>query len=591
MATATGLALRDDASSRSLSTNEKVFLRSCALSFSSSGSAPVRADGRHPTEARPLRLTLSRSHGAAECVVRLGSQTRVMASVSCGLIPPPNVDRPNDGQVRFSVDLSPMSCVSCIGGGPVYSAGIAGAGGRGGAPPTDDAQRLLTNRILRTLERTLLAGGAIDSEALCVQSGRWVWRLSVDIVCLDHGANLIDGALLAAVAALRYFRKPEVQISSDSEGGSIGSPVVLNSDEREPSPLPLHHTPLSVTFALFSDREITEGTGTVAALIDPTEREELVADGMATLSFNKYGELCGLDFPGGTELRPSQLVQCAKLGEQRCVEWCSFLEDALTEAEIKDAKEKMSRLKAANTNSDDLNNAMLPPEISNDVPFVERTEPERDGDMMDVSSENLVAIASDKARAAEAQAAAEEEERYRLRALDYSLGHIAAKVKEDDVKSRQKGGKASSSTSSLMNAMLKSVKSRRDATDIGGTKEDTKVVAPNKRDIETVEAVGEETSTASVVHIPKKNAKSTHTAQSIAQSTKLRESLDSDDEEEVTVLHSEFAVPKGPASPPPDSATTEAKTKKGVADDDDSVDDLAMAVVKKKKGKKSKKKK
>ena len=581
MATATGgLPLRDDASGRSLSSNERSFARSCATNTSSS-SVTVRADGRHPTEARPLRLTLSRSHGAAECVVRLGSGTRVTASVSCALVPPPNRDRPNDGQIRFSVDLSPMSCVAFGGGGPVYSAGGSG-GGSGGGPPADDAQRLLSNRILRTLERTLLAGGAIDSEALCVQSGRWVWRLSVDVVCLDHGGNLVDASLLAAVAGLRHFRKPEVEISDAESGG--GNPVVLNSDEREPSPLPLHHTPLSVTFALFSDRDMPEGMGAVAALIDPTEREEMVADGMATLSYNKHGELCGFDYPGGTELRPSQLMQCARLGEKRCGEWCSFLEDALKEADEKASKERMGRLKAAANVSGNTSTTL--PEISDGVPFVERSDPERDGDMMDIDAgEELAEIGSNQARAAAEAQAAEEEERYRIRALDYTLGHVAAKVKEDGSKDRRGGGagREAKSSSSLMSAMLKSVS----ATSGNGSERATAGSSSSDKMILDSSDVKDEPRPPISAKV-KKSSKST-TTKDIP--------LDSDDEEdEVTMLQSEFVSEEKPIKSPKanvdEEPTKKQKSKeskqKEVVDDDD-VDDLAMAVVKKKKSKKSKK--
>lgn len=582
MATATGLALRDDASGRSLSTNERSFLRSCVRS-----SVPVRADGRHPTEARPLRLTLSRSHGAAECTVRLGSGTRVTASVTCGLIPPPSRDRPNDGQVRFGVDLSPMSCPAFGGGGPIYSAGGSGGGGGSGgaAPPADDAQRLLSNRILRTLERTVLAGGAIDSEALCVQSGRWVWRLSVDVVCLDHGGNLVDASLLAAVAGLRHFRKPEVQVSAaddintSSVGGPVtGNPVVLNSDEREPSPLPLHHTPLCVTFALFSDRDSPDGTGTVAALIDPTEREEMVADGMATLSYNKHGELCGLDFPGGTELRPSQLIQCGRLGEKRCSEWCSFLEDALTEADDKASKERMARLKAAAGTADN-SSALLPaPDVADGVPFVERTDAERDGNMMEIDAgKALVEVGSDQARAAE------EEERYRLRALDYTLGHVAAKVKEDGGgNSRQKassGAAAPTPSSSLMSAMLKNVSSKPDVAPRNATDKKRKTEGSSARSQANTNTTPKGSSTRNV-------------------NLELDSNDDDDDEEELTTLQSEFASEVTESSVTENLKVRASKKKMSKpekqakeAESDDDIDDLAMAVVKKKHSKKSKKSK
>jgi len=488
-----------------------------------------------------------------------------------------------------------MACPAFGGGGPIYSAG--GSGGSSGAaaaaaaaPPADDAQRLLSNRILRTLERTVLAGGAIDSEALCVQSGRWVWRLSVDVVCLDHGGNLVDASLLAAVAGLRHFRKPEVQVSAaddinpSSIGGPVaGNPVVLNSDEREPSPLPLHHTPLCVTFALFSDRDSPEGTGTVAALIDPTEREEMVADGMATLSYNKHGELCGLDFPGGTELRPSQLIQCGRLGEKRCSEWCTFLEDALTEADDKASKERMARLKAAagiaNTSS-----ALLPaPDVADGVPFVERTDPERDGNIMEIDAGiALVEVGSDQARAAE------EEERYRLRALDYTLGHVAAKVKEDgEGNSRQKAGSGAAAptpSSSLMSAMLKTVSSKPNVDE-----------KPSPRNATDKKRKTEGSSVWTQAN--------TNTAPKGSGTRSVNLELDSnddddDDEEELTTLKSEFVSEVTESSVTENSKVRASKNKMSKpekqakeAESDDDIDDLAMAVVKKKHSKKSKKSK
>lgn len=612
MATATShVALRDDAGGRSLSTNERSFLRSCATSAATGGGPSVRADGRHPTEARPLRLTLSRSHGTAECVARLGAGTRVAASVGCDLIPPPNRDRPNDGQVRFGVDLSPMASAAFGAGGAVYSAaapggggGRGGGGGGGGAPP-DEAERLLSNRILRTLERTLLAGGAIDSEALCVQSGRWVWRLSVDVACLDHGGNLADASVVAAVAALRHFRKPEVIVSDGGGGGEgagagPGGPVVLSSDEREPAPLPLHHTPLSVTFALFSDREGSApgAAGTVAALVDPTDREEMVADGTATLSYNRHGELCGMDYPGGTELRPAQLVQCARLGEKRCGEWCNFLEGALSEADAKAAGERMDRLKAAasvaTAGGAGRGGPTFLPDVADGTPFAVQTDPERDGHVMEVDRGGVEDLAADQARAAAEVAAAEEEERYRLRALDYALGHVAVKVKEDGDKGGGSGrggrqGTAAGRPSSLMDSMLKSVSSKRSSAD--AQMDQTGDVVETKS---TSEPLLEKAPPATTV-----DGRSPEEARARAKppAPKKGAEIDSDEEEEVTTtLQSEFANLTSKAAP----AAAVVKEKEGSAQgksqrspkqqDDGDVDDLAMAIKKKPKKKKKSKK-
>ena len=159
-------------------------------------------------------------------------------------------------------------------------------------------------------------GGAIDVESLCVVGGTWVWRINVDITALDHGGNLVDVSMLATIAALRHFRKPEVILPNSADGditydttttttraATTGAPIILSSDEKEPTPLPLHHSPVCVSFGLFGDP--TGASLLVAALIDPSDREELIMDGCITYAFNKYGELCGLDFSGGCELRQS----------------------------------------------------------------------------------------------------------------------------------------------------------------------------------------------------------------------------------------------------------------------------------------------
>ena len=303
-ASTTYTPLRDDTAYRSLSQNEKVFLHTCATGTAPGTSSVLRTDGRNAGESRPIRLSFGRAHNMAECTVQFGPSTRVSSSVTCHLIPPTHTDRPNDGSITFAIDLSPMSALGFeyVQPATTISGGGSAMGGMGQSQ--SEGQKQITNRILRILERTLLNGGAIDAEALCVQSGKWVWRLHIDVTVLDHGGNLVDACVLSAVAAMRHFRKPEVQISEDTDVGA--GPNVLHSDEKEPTPLPLHHTPLTMSFALFSDP--TGATMTVSALADPSHREELVMNGNVTFSFNKYGEICSLDFAGGCELKPRQLI-------------------------------------------------------------------------------------------------------------------------------------------------------------------------------------------------------------------------------------------------------------------------------------------
>jgi hypothetical protein len=60
---------------------------------------------------------------------------------------------------------------------------------------------------------------------------------------------------------------------------------VLNSYEREPTPLPLHHVPLTATFGLFADP--TGASTLVSALVDLSRsREEFVTNGTMNFGFN-----------------------------------------------------------------------------------------------------------------------------------------------------------------------------------------------------------------------------------------------------------------------------------------------------------------
>lgn len=542
-ASTTYTTLRDDSGYRSLSHNERTFLHSCAT-----GTAPgsnhtvLRTDGRHAGESRPIRLSFGRAHNMSECTVQFGSNTRVSSSVSCHLIPPPYADRPNDGSITFAVDLSPMSAMGFEYAQPASTVGVSDSGG-GMGQAQSEGQKRLTNRILRILERTLLNGGAIDAEALCVQSGKWVWRLHIDVTVLDHGGNLVDACVLSTVAAMRHFRKPEVQIteSDDSENTAPGSasrnmntpvtgPNVLHSDEREPTPLPLHHTPLTITFALFSDP--TSETATVSALIDPSHREELVMDGNVTFSFNKYGEICSLDFAGGCELKPTQFVMCAKLGKTICLELCNTLEESLTEADEKSVEERLKRLKATAENFSGSS------DLSENVPFAEHTDYKRDAEIMEIDKNDLTDIGSKQANEAAAIAAAEEES-YRIQALDYSLGHVAAKVKEND-SGKERGDHNRKNAGpifggSLLDAMLKSAgqsslvnKSRSKDFNFEGN-DDSKIRASTHSgaaDLEIAQFVERELSKCS------------------DDRTKGKSSIlmDSDDEEETTTLQSEFVT-------------------------------------------------
>jgi exosome complex component RRP45 len=472
--------------------------------------------------------------------------------------------------------------------------------GQGQSLAVDEGQKLLSNRILRIIERTLIQGGAIDAEALCVQSGKWVWRLMVDVTVLDHGGNLVDACVLSAVAALRHFRKPEVRVEGEDREGLT---TVLHSDEREPTPLPLHHTPLTVTFGLFADP--TGASTLVSALIDPSHREELVMDGTTTFGFNRYGEMCCLDFPGGCELKPRQLVTCANLGKRKCVELCDVLEKALSEADAKAVQERLDRLKLINggfrqgqANGSGKRRDVILPDIAEDIPFVERTDLDRDAEMMEVDQQD---VALDENQAAAIAAA--EEESYRILALDYSQGHVAAKVRENDTArnmsaraaSSRGGAKSGMFGGSLMEAMVKAAGKR--TTKVARVVEENVSKSSSEQNTQSsLKDIQNDVSSSNEVSSSVDSIRSKVKPQQQGHATIM---MDSDEEEEITTLQSEFvSLSKDEvnkvtdASPMHGPTETKVKTKVVIKDDDDEdVDDLMMAVKSTKSKKKKSKKK
>jgi hypothetical protein len=162
----------------------------------------------------------------------------------------------------------------------------------------------------------------------------------------------------------------------------------------------------------------------------------------------------------------------------------------------------------------------------------------------------------------------EEEEAYRLRALDYALGHVAAKVKD----SKKVGGTTSSNKpGSLLAAMLKSAQS---VASVSGAVEDTgngEIIVMGDvvgtQDMRLKEAQDE------FERFAKKASKAPK------EQPNTMDSDDDDEEETTTILESEFQSTLKPDN------TKEPTTETN----DDDIDDLAMAIKKKKKKTKNRK--
>ena len=296
-----------------LSSNNADFLLSALRGIPNGASTiQMRLDGRTPNDRRTLALRVGTKQTAANtatqpaaansgrAVGRAGDnsglvevtlgQTRVIASVT-GDIVPPNPNRPAEGFLRFTVSLSPLAS-------PSYSSASSSS-----TSSSDSAVELL-----RLLERCMKESRCVDTEALCIVSGEQVWSIRCDVSVIDDAGNAADACVVAALASLLSYRRPDVTVLSSATGG--GSSVVMHSiDERQPTPLHLHHTPICTTFALFDDGALH--------VCDPSLDEQAVSTATVSIVVNEWHQLCGVYKLGGETMSVERLMALIAIADAK----------------------------------------------------------------------------------------------------------------------------------------------------------------------------------------------------------------------------------------------------------------------------------
>lgn len=280
---------------RAISNNERQFVEHCI-------AAEHRVDGRKPAETRQVSITLGPSWGFAE--VHLDDTFAVASTTVEPILPTP--DRPSEGTITIHIDQSATSSETAA---------------RDVLHRTSGLQNFQETRA--AVESFVRDSRALDTEALCILSGVKVWAVRVAVDLLNDDGNATDAAMLAVMASLLHARRPDVTVS--------GRDVRVHSmDEREPVALPVHHVPLSVTFALFG--AIGPHGGRDAAVVDPTALEEAASAGSASFALNAQGEVCGVHKAGGLPLLPASFAWCAALAAKRVVELTAIVKHALANA-------------------------------------------------------------------------------------------------------------------------------------------------------------------------------------------------------------------------------------------------------------------
>jgi exosome complex component RRP42 len=233
----------------------------------------TRLDGRKLSEYRePIEVeydVIKTAEGSAR--VRIGD-TDVIVGVKME-VGEPYPDLPDEGTIIVGAELLPLS-------NPEFELG----------PPGIQAIELA-----RVVDRGIRESKAIDFKKLCIEEGKKVWLLLIDICPLNDAGNLFDASSLAALAALKDARFP----SYDGEK--------IDYKQKTDKKLPLNKMPIAVTVVKIGDKFI----------VDPDIEEEKAIDARLTVSSIEDGTLCALQKGGDIPLTTEDIDKMLDIGIEK----------------------------------------------------------------------------------------------------------------------------------------------------------------------------------------------------------------------------------------------------------------------------------
>lgn len=244
-------------------------------------NANTRLDGRQLTEYRkPIEVeygVVKTAEGSAR--VKLG-ETDVIVGVKLEM-GKPYPDTPDQGTIIVGAELLPLS-------NPEFELG----------PPGIQAIELA-----RVVDRGIRESKALDFKKLCITPGEKIWMVVIDICPINDAGNLFDASSLAALAALKNTKFPEI------EGEKVN---YKNKTDKE---LELEKTPIAVTVIKIGDKFI----------VDPDSEEEKAVDARLTVSSIEDGTLCAMQKGGDFPLTTADIDRMLDIGIEKAKELRGYL--------------------------------------------------------------------------------------------------------------------------------------------------------------------------------------------------------------------------------------------------------------------------
>jgi len=239
-------------------------------------SSGMRLDGRGLTDYREVKLEvglIERAEGSAR--MRLG-KTEVMVGTKIE-VGQPFPDVPNEGVLTVNAELVPLAS-------PSFEPG----------PPDENSIELA-----RIVDRGIRESKAIELEKLCIEPGKKVFVVFIDIYVLNHDGNLIDASAMAALAALLNTKMFNYEVESGEIKVKPGY-----------TPLPIRNFPIAVTFAKINDKLV----------VDPWLEEEQVMETRLTITMDKDGKICAMQKGGHGYFTLQQVLEAVKIAREKTEE-------------------------------------------------------------------------------------------------------------------------------------------------------------------------------------------------------------------------------------------------------------------------------
>lgn len=210
----------------------------------------TRLDGRGLRDYRDIKIEVGLIGSAAgSALVSLG-HTKVIAGVKIEK-GSPFPDKPKEGVLIVNAELAPLAS-------PFFEPG----------PPNQQAIELA-----RVVDRGIREAKTIDTTKLCINPGKEVFLIFVDVYVLNDDGNLFDASSIASIAALLNTKMKDYTIKK----GEL-------KYKTKYVKLPIKNQPIEVTIGRIDNK----------LLVDLSLEEEGSADAQITFAIDNADKICAI---------------------------------------------------------------------------------------------------------------------------------------------------------------------------------------------------------------------------------------------------------------------------------------------------------